>query len=86
MKRWIEAKALKAAGCEKVYAEKMSGARSDRPQLARMVKALAPGDTIIVMRLDRLAASTLDLLHTVRDRASAPWRTHGRIALPLTAS
>ncbi len=65
MKRWIEAKALKAAGCEKVYAEKMSGARSDRPQLARMVKALAPGDTIIVMRLDRLAASTLDLLHTV---------------------
>jgi DNA invertase Pin-like site-specific DNA recombinase len=61
----LQQEALKAAGCEKVYAEKISGARSDRPQLARMVKALAPGDTIIVTRLDRLARSTLDLLHTV---------------------
>jgi DNA invertase Pin-like site-specific DNA recombinase len=61
----LQQEALKAAGCEKVYAEKMSGARSDRPQLARMLRALAPGDTIIVTRLDRLARSTLDLLHTV---------------------
>jgi DNA invertase Pin-like site-specific DNA recombinase len=61
----LQQEALKAAGCEKVYAEKISGARSDRPQLARMLKALAPGDTIIVTRLDRLARSTLDLLHTV---------------------
>jgi DNA invertase Pin-like site-specific DNA recombinase len=56
---------LKAAGCEKVFAEKISGARSDRPELAKMLKALEPGDTIIVTRLDRLARSTLDLLHTV---------------------
>jgi DNA invertase Pin-like site-specific DNA recombinase len=55
----------KAAGCEKVYAEKISGARSDRPQLARMLKAIGAGDTIVVTRLDRLARSTLDLLHTV---------------------
>jgi DNA invertase Pin-like site-specific DNA recombinase len=61
----LQQAALKAAGCEKVYAEKISGARSDRPQLARMLKALAPGDTIVVTRLDRLARSTLDLLHTV---------------------
>jgi DNA invertase Pin-like site-specific DNA recombinase len=56
---------LKDAGCEKVYAEKISGARSDRPQLGRMLKALGPGDTVVVTRLDRLARSTLDLLHTV---------------------
>jgi DNA invertase Pin-like site-specific DNA recombinase len=61
----LQHEALKAANCEKVYAEKISGARSDRPQLARMLKALAPGDTVIVTRLDRLARSTLDLLHTV---------------------
>jgi DNA invertase Pin-like site-specific DNA recombinase len=61
----LQQAALKAAGCEKVYAEKISGARSDRPQLARMLKALAPGDTVVVTRLDRLARSTLDLLHTV---------------------
>src|SRR6266568_5660307 len=61
----LQQEALKAAGCAKTYAEKISGARSDRPQLARMLKALAPGDTVIVTRLDRLARSTLDLLHTV---------------------
>jgi DNA invertase Pin-like site-specific DNA recombinase len=43
----------------------MSGARGDRPQLARILKALSTGDTIIVTRLDRLARSTLALLHTV---------------------
>src|SRR6266498_4061519 len=43
----------------------MSGARSDRPQLARLLKALEPGDTVVVTRLDRLARSTLDLLHNV---------------------
>src|SRR6516164_879468 len=61
----LQQQALKAAGCEKVYAEKISGARSDRPQLARMLKAIGAGDTIVVTRLDRLVRSTLDLLHTV---------------------
>jgi DNA invertase Pin-like site-specific DNA recombinase len=61
----LQHEALKAAGCTKVHAEKISGARSDRPQLARMLKALEPGDTVVVTRLDRLARSTLDLLHTV---------------------
>ena len=61
----LQQAALRAAGCEKVFAEKMSGARSDRPQLARMLKAIGAGDTVVVTRLDRLARSTLDLLHTV---------------------
>ena len=61
----LQREALKAAGCEKVYAEKMSGARSDRPQLVRLLKALEVDDVVIVTRLDRLARSTLDLLHTV---------------------
>jgi DNA invertase Pin-like site-specific DNA recombinase len=61
----IQREALEAAGCTKVFAEKISGVRSDRPQLARLLKALEPGDMVIVARLDRLARSTLDLLRTV---------------------
>ena len=61
----LQHEALRAAGCTKVFAEKMSGARSDRPQLARLLRAVAPSDVVVVTRLDRLARSTLDLLNTV---------------------
>lgn len=55
--------ALTAVGCAKVYSEKISGAQSDRPQLAKLLKAIGEGDTVIVTRLDRLARSTRDLLN-----------------------
>jgi DNA invertase Pin-like site-specific DNA recombinase len=55
--------ALKAAGAEHIYAEKISGVRSDRPQLAKLLKAIGEGDTVVVTRLDRLARSTRDLLN-----------------------
>jgi DNA invertase Pin-like site-specific DNA recombinase len=54
---------LKAAGCAKVFAEKVSGARGDRAELAKALKRLESGDTLIVTRLDRLARSTRDLLN-----------------------
>ena len=54
---------LKAANCEKVFQEKISGARSDRKQLARLMATLAKGDVLVVTRLDRLARSTRDLLN-----------------------
>ena len=54
---------LKAAGAEKVFREKVSGARADRPELARLLRSLAPGDRVLVTRLDRLARSTRDLLN-----------------------
>jgi DNA invertase Pin-like site-specific DNA recombinase len=60
----IQVQTLREHGC-KIFSEKLSGARSDRPQLARALKALQPGDTLVVTRLDRLARSTLDLLKTV---------------------
>ena len=56
---------LHAAGCAKVYAEKASGARSDRPELAKVLRRLEPGDVLMVTRLDRLARSTRDLLNTL---------------------
>src|SRR5918994_269731 len=56
---------LKAAGAEKVFREKVSGARADRPELARLLRSLAAGDRVLVTRLDRLARSTRDLLNTL---------------------
>ena len=44
---------LKAAGAELVYSEKQSGAKTDRAALARCMRSLEPGDTIVVTKLDR---------------------------------
>ena len=73
----LQQETLRAAGCTKIFAEKMSGVRSDRPKLARLLNALAPGDTVIVTALDRLARSTLDLLNTIDviTRAGAQFRS-----------
>jgi DNA invertase Pin-like site-specific DNA recombinase len=57
---------LRAAGCQKVYREKASGARADRRQLQRLLKALDQGDTVIVTRIDRLARSTFDLFAIIQ--------------------
>jgi DNA invertase Pin-like site-specific DNA recombinase len=56
---------LAAAGCTKVYAEKVSGAKTDRQQLAKALAALGSGECLIVTKLDRLARSTRDLLNTL---------------------
>src|SRR6202011_326379 len=56
---------LRAAGAKKVFREVASGAKTDRPQLRRLLAALGPGDVVMVTRLDRLARSTRDLLNTL---------------------
>src|SRR5262245_18845464 len=60
-----QTEALHSAGCARIYAEKISGAYSDRPQLAKAIAALGEGDTLVVCKLDRLARSTRDLLNTL---------------------
>jgi DNA invertase Pin-like site-specific DNA recombinase len=57
--------ALNVAGCEKVFREKVSGARADRPELAKALSTVSAGDVLIVSRLDRLARSTRDLLNVI---------------------
>jgi DNA invertase Pin-like site-specific DNA recombinase len=78
---------LKAAGCTEIFQEKISGAKSDRKQLARLIGRLGKDDILVVSRLDRLARSTRDLLNllgAVADRAPAsnhcgtPGRTRAR--------
>lgn len=53
---------LHAAGCTKLFSEKIAGTKRDRPELARLLDHLRPGDVVTVTRLDRLARSTRDLL------------------------
>lgn len=54
--------ALVAAGCVRIFTEKVSGASADRPQLAALLDYARPGDQVVVWRLDRLARSVRDLV------------------------
>ena len=55
-------RSLKEAGCEKIFMEKISGAKRQRPELDRMLKELMPGDVVVVHKLDRLGRSLVHLL------------------------
>jgi DNA invertase Pin-like site-specific DNA recombinase len=56
---------LKAAGCSKIYQEKASGVKVDRPELAAMLDYCREGDTVVACKLDRIARSTAHLLTIV---------------------
>src|SRR5262249_19648200 len=87
---------LKAAGATKVFSETASGAKTDRAELAKLMRALQPGDVLMVTRLDRLARSTRDLLNTLhtlaerqvgfkslKDSWADTTTAHGRLLLVL---
>jgi len=89
---------LKAAGCSKVFSEKVSGAKRQRAQLDRLLSTLEAGDIVLISRLDRLARSTRDLLNilgVIADRRAAfrslsdGWAdtttAHGRLMLTVLA-
>jgi DNA invertase Pin-like site-specific DNA recombinase len=80
---------LATAGAEKVFAEKVSGAVTDRKALARAIAALGPADVLLVTRLDRLARSTRDLLNVLDSprlaRVSSRSRINGATPPPLMA-
>ena len=69
--------ALNAAGCERVFEERASGGRWDRPELHRMLDQLRQGDVLIVWKLDRLSRSLKDLLTIIEkiDAAGAGFRS-----------
>ena len=60
----LQARALRAAGCRRLFEEAASGGRWDRPELHRMLDHLREGDTVVVWKLDRLSRSLKDVLHT----------------------
>jgi DNA invertase Pin-like site-specific DNA recombinase len=71
--------ALKAAGAGMIHKEKISGARADRPQLAKLMSALRTGDVVVVTKLDRLGRSTRELLELIDriGKAGAAFRSLG---------
>jgi DNA invertase Pin-like site-specific DNA recombinase len=91
--------ALKAAGAGTIFREKVSGARADRPQLAKLMAGLKAGDFVVVTKLDRLGRSTRELLDLIdrMGKAGASFRSlgdplwdtssaHGRLLSTLLAS
>jgi DNA invertase Pin-like site-specific DNA recombinase len=63
-----QVEALKAAGCERIRSEKASGkSMNGRPELAKLMKALLPGDAVVVTKLDRIARSSRDLHNIIHD-------------------
>jgi len=66
-------RALKDAGCTKLFEEAASGGRWERPELHKMLDQLRSGDTLVVWKLDRLSRSLKDLL-TILERVSAAGR------------
>jgi DNA invertase Pin-like site-specific DNA recombinase len=87
---------LRAEGCIEIYYEKVSGARTDRRELLKLLKALTPGDVVTVTRIDRLARSIFDLFDIVKQIVEAggqfrslaePWTdtatTTGRLTIAV---
>jgi DNA invertase Pin-like site-specific DNA recombinase len=61
-----QVEALKAVGCARIYSEKASGKSvNGRPELLRALKSMAPGDVLVVTKLDRVARSARDLLNII---------------------
>ena len=63
----LQLDALKAAGCDRIFEEKASGAKEDRPQLMRALDHMRPGDVLVVWKLDRLARSIKQLVSLLED-------------------
>ena len=66
----LQVDALTQAGCYRVFTDRASGARADRPQLTAVLDQLRPGDTLVVWKLDRLGRSLRHLVDTVTGLAA----------------
>ncbi len=63
----IQIQKLKAAGCEEIFKEKISGAKDNRPQLKALLGKLRKGDVVCVVRLDRLGRRMIKLVELINE-------------------
>lgn len=63
--------ALTTAGCERIFSDKLSGTREDRPGLAQLLDYVRPGDTVVVVALDRLGRSLSGVIRTIETLTQA---------------
>jgi DNA invertase Pin-like site-specific DNA recombinase len=63
----LQTDALERAGCKRIFREKASGAKADRPELARLLETLREGDMLVVWKLDRLGRSLSHLIELVAE-------------------
>lgn len=61
----LQSEALTKAGCEKIFTDKISGSRAERPGLTKVLEMLREGDTLVVWKLDRLGRSVKNLVDLV---------------------
>ncbi len=61
----LQQDALMNAGCDKIYSEKISGVKSERPELGKAIEYCREGDTLVVWKLDRIGRSTKNLIEIV---------------------
>jgi len=62
---------LRAAGCERIFSEKVSGATAERTQLKKLLRQVVAGDVVIIPAVDRLSRDTTDLLVIARELREA---------------
>jgi len=72
----VQLQALKKEGCEKIYSEKFTGTKTDRPQFKELLSLLEEGDTLVVTKLDRLARNTVEGIEIVKNLFSIGVRVH----------
>ena len=61
----LQIQALRLAGCERIYEDKVSGTRAERPGLTQALEMLRPDDSLVVWKLDRLGRSVKHLVDLV---------------------
>jgi DNA invertase Pin-like site-specific DNA recombinase len=62
----VQLQALEKEGCDKIYSDKFTGTKTDRPQFSILLQELKPGDTLVVTKLDRFARTTANGINTIK--------------------
>ncbi|MEK5393986.1 recombinase family protein [Margalitia sp. FSL K6-0131] len=67
---------LKKEGCEKIFSEKYTGTKKDRPEFSKLLSIVKKDDTIVVTKLDRFARSAMDAIKVIRDLFQQEVKVH----------